>query len=207
MLTNKEWSPESAGIDLTFTITFLNPGGWFYSHFTVDEQGLLGMFMGWTAMYLVGCVAYGYAQYQLYRWEMHLFGFWNWDLGIQIRAQWAYKYECKYAQTKYQSFQCELKFRVRISRVSNRGQRVLADFLAQSRRQRILCWVSNTDSPFCRSDSLHPVCHMITIAILLELANVTLQTVHGAQYATDGVGLAALQGLGELMPLTLNPKR
>ena len=47
---------------------------------------------------------------------------------------------------------------------------------------------------------------MITIAILLELANVTLQTVHGAQYATDGVGLVALQGLGELMPLTLNPK-
>ena len=149
MLTNKHSSPGSAGIDLTFTITFLNPGGWFYSHFTVDEQGLLGMFMGWTAMYLVGCVAYGYAQYQLYRSVMHFFGFWNWDMGMQIRAQWAHKYKCKCAQkTKYQSFQCELKFRVRISRVSYRGQRVLADFFVQSRGQRILAGFLMRISPF-----------------------------------------------------------
>ena len=143
---------ESAGIDLTFTITFLNPGGWFYSHFTVDEQGLLGMFMGWTAMYLVGCVAYGYAQYQLYRWVVRFC-----VSGIGI---WAYKYECKFTHTRththththteYQSF--HVKFRVRIFSifefkpkdscwVSCSELKPKDDwFLVQSRSPRILAW-------------------------------------------------------------------
>lgn len=55
------------GINLGFTITFLNPGGWWFEQFTVDEQGLLGMFLGWALMYTIGGVMLAWAQWQLYR--------------------------------------------------------------------------------------------------------------------------------------------
>lgn len=54
-------------INMGFTITFLNPGGWWFEQFTVDEQGLLGMFLGWALMYTIGGVMLAWAQWQLYR--------------------------------------------------------------------------------------------------------------------------------------------
>jgi len=103
------------GINLRFTVSYLNPGGWWYEQFTKDEQGLLEMFLGWTAMYTVGCCAYAYGQYTLYR-----------------------------------------------------------------------------------TQSLHPVCHILTAGIALELLCVLFQSLHGVQYASDGVGLEAIQGFAEV---------
>lgn len=44
-------------IDIDFSIAFLNPGGWWWEHFSVDEQGLLPMFVGWSLVYTVATVS------------------------------------------------------------------------------------------------------------------------------------------------------
>jgi len=49
-------------IDIDFVLTLLNPGGWWYAHFSVDEQGLLGMFVGWTLIYSATVLLFVFSQ-------------------------------------------------------------------------------------------------------------------------------------------------
>eukprot|EP00286_Rhodomonas_abbreviata_P021585 CAMPEP_0181297468 /NCGR_PEP_ID=MMETSP1101-20121128/5253_1 /TAXON_ID=46948 /ORGANISM="Rhodomonas abbreviata, Strain Caron Lab Isolate" /LENGTH=427 /DNA_ID=CAMNT_0023402401 /DNA_START=305 /DNA_END=1588 /DNA_ORIENTATION=+ len=108
-------------IDIDFKLTFLNPGGWWKRQFSVDEQGLLALFMGCSVLYTAGIAVYGYMHFLLHR-----------------------------------------------------------------------------------SSTMHPLLWVLWAAILLQYVSLLLQATHGFQYAGDGEGLKALQGLGEVCDASSN---
>lgn len=109
-------------IDIDFKLTFINPGGWWYRHFSIDEQGLLAVYMGWCVVYTAGIITYGFMQFQVHR----------------------------------------------------------------------------------SSDKMHPLLWLLWTGILLQYTALLLQSTHGFQYAEDGEGLKALQGIGEIVDASSN---
>mmetsp|Transcript_13517 Transcript_13517/g.21123 ORF Transcript_13517/g.21123 Transcript_13517/m.21123 type:complete len:293 (-) Transcript_13517:95-973(-) len=104
-------------IDIDFKLTLLNPGGWWYEQFSVDEQGLLAVFIALAVAYTLALPLYVYMRIKM-------------QSGVEAQ---------------------------------------------------------------------HPPLLLLDAAVALHYVGILLQAFHGYQYASDGEGLKALQGLAEVL--------